>query len=257
MPLVLAALYWQASPQQPPLEQFEAAVGTLERIGWGGRLRYTSALGSWHEHRYGPQRPDVPVQPMTPRQPKPPRPSPARPLGTAVSVLPLRDVEGQSPASYRARAAECEAEAHVLDKQAAQLEAEGVARPTRRSQADVDSRRALAQRLFEFAAGQEGEAYAAEGEIQSKQQEQAQSRPKTVNQQQRDLPSHVAGLQPWQGSHQHAPSMATTHRQPAAPVPYQRAYAPSLPQQQRVQMMPPAVGASSAFRNGPLMPVFR
>jgi len=152
-PLLLAALFWRRSPNDAPLRQLSAAGRALEQLGFASRLLYTGGPGQWQEMQFGPQTPDTPAKPLSPRAPKPPRQPPVVPLGTAPAVLPMATVAALTPEKHRELAAQALREADALAVQARHPE-------------EVQ---AMRQRLLEFAAGQEGDAYAAEGDSEGKQ----------------------------------------------------------------------------------------
>jgi len=166
-PLVRAALQWQLDPSRLPIEPLNEALVALERIQFGGRLRFTSPNG-WREQRFGPQTPDRPVKPFSPRVPHPPLPAPSNPIGTAPCVVPVEWAVHETPEAHyrfakkaRLAAAEAEEEARKLEGDAAQ---ESDPRSQRYKQFRAFEARCRSDLLLEVAAGQEGEGYAQAGD---------------------------------------------------------------------------------------------
>lgn len=146
--LVRAAQLWHANGDSVPISHLRAAGLALQQNGWGSRLLYTSMRGQWQEFVFGLQEKDRPAEPLSPRAPRPQQPPPPRPLGTAVAVLPISDVLTMTPDKHRALSAQAEREAVQLLR---------VPQTVRALE--------MHRRLLEFAAGQDGEAYAAEGDL--------------------------------------------------------------------------------------------
>lgn len=156
--LVRAALFWHVNHDSVPISHLRAAGFALRQLGCGSRLLYTSTQGQWQEMLFGPQANDRPAAPLSPRAPRPQQPPPLNPLGTAVAALPIAVALNMTPDKHRALAAQAKREAVQLlhshsPKNARTLE--------------------MHQRLLEFAAGQDGEAYAAEGDLAREQARKA------------------------------------------------------------------------------------
>jgi len=135
--LVSTALTWK---DKVPLEKLMSAVQALEHLGWGGRLCYTAGPGLWKELAFGGPWTDRPPAPPSPRPPR--RPRTPCPPGTAVSVTPIHTALTQTPEYHR--------------------EAAAVARRMAEDLKSDPHNQALFERLTEFAAGQDAEAWAAE-----------------------------------------------------------------------------------------------
>eukprot|EP00933_Yihiella_yeosuensis_P071135 TRINITY_DN7932_c1_g3_i1.p1 TRINITY_DN7932_c1_g3~~TRINITY_DN7932_c1_g3_i1.p1 ORF type:complete len:583 (+),score=144.87 TRINITY_DN7932_c1_g3_i1:93-1841(+) len=162
-PMVLAALSAKDLPlEQGPLPLLREALGVLEVRGWGGHLRYTSAPGEWKEMLFGRQVPDRPPRPPSPRAPKVPR-EPC-PRGTAVSVLPIKVALQATSRTHKEAAMEARQMAAAME----------IYLSGSKDSEELDDLKHRRQRLLEFAAGQDAEAWAAEGEELEKMREQGQ-----------------------------------------------------------------------------------
>eukprot|EP00405_Crypthecodinium_cohnii_P020184 CAMPEP_0206465006 /NCGR_PEP_ID=MMETSP0324_2-20121206/27563_1 /ASSEMBLY_ACC=CAM_ASM_000836 /TAXON_ID=2866 /ORGANISM="Crypthecodinium cohnii, Strain Seligo" /LENGTH=591 /DNA_ID=CAMNT_0053937763 /DNA_START=137 /DNA_END=1908 /DNA_ORIENTATION=+ len=233
-PLILAALQWKHSPNKLPMKELSDAGGALLAIGFPSRLLFTGGPGQWQEMTFGQQPPDLPAKPLSPRNPRPPRAPPAVELGTAPAVFPIEMVMDLTPEKHRELADQALSEATAI---ASSFGAEPWAGTVRK-------------RLLELAAGQEGDAYACEGDLEGKridelkkqQKEQQQQLQLQQQQQQARLSGTFSGQMGRQSSlHAGTPGTIANTAHPTVRV------APS-PQGQQIHYRPTVPAAGGVAR---------